>query len=177
MPGFPALRAPSIVVLLAACLLVGSGCGSKSSTSGASTSTPTTATVHLAKTKFVLHAGLAFGAFHRYIYKPLRNGTLTGGGLLKHKLALVKAGLAGLFAYHELKLALADARASPLLSKLLAPILALQTKLQALAARLRGGHADAAAIGQANSDVSGLNRLAGQAGQPVADQPTPALGG
>jgi len=33
--------------------------------------------VHLAKTKFVLHAGLAFGAFHRYIYEPFRSGAFT----------------------------------------------------------------------------------------------------
>ena len=46
-----------------------------------------------------------------------------------HKLTLVKAGLAALFINHELKLALADARASPTLSKLVAPITALQARI------------------------------------------------
>lgn len=58
--------------------------------------------MHFAKTKFLLHAGLAFGAFHRYIYKPFKNGGFTP--VSSHKLAIVKAGAAGLFAYHEIKI-------------------------------------------------------------------------
>jgi hypothetical protein len=99
--------------------LVVAGCGNSNSSSsstaagGSAASSSTTSSVgRLPTVKFALHAGLAFGAFHRWIYKPLKNGTFSGG-ILKHKVALVKAGLAGVFAYHELKLAIQDAQASP----------------------------------------------------------------
>jgi hypothetical protein len=42
-------------------------------------SCPTSNTKSFAKTKFVLHAGLAFGAFHRYLYKPYQAGTFNKG--------------------------------------------------------------------------------------------------
>jgi len=76
------------------------GCGSKSSSSSSSTelssaaTTSTSSVGHLPTAKFVLHAGLALGAFHRYIYKPFKAGPFTSGSLFKHKLAVVKAGLA-----------------------------------------------------------------------------------
>jgi hypothetical protein len=122
-----------LAVLLVLTLGLGA-CGSSSSTS--STSGSTQGTTSFAKTKFVLHAGLAFGAFHHFIYKPYKAGNLTSGGLLNHKLALVKAGLAGAFAYHEVKLALVDAKSSPLLSRLLSPLTALSNRFQALGTQL-----------------------------------------
>jgi hypothetical protein len=155
------------------------GCGgsssgsSSSSSSGATTagSNSTTASVgHLPTAKFLLHAGLAFGAFHRYIYKPFRAGALTSGGLFKHKLALLRAGLAGLFAYHELKLALADARASPILSKLLTPVNVLAAKLAALGSSLKSGHVDSSSLQSANTGVSGLVSQAKQNGVSISDQ-------
>jgi hypothetical protein len=177
------LLAISLVVLTA---LVGAGCGSKGSTASSSgtpaaqTTTPaatgTTPTTHFAKTKFVLHAGLAFGAFHRYIYKPFKTGRFSGG-LLHHKLATVKAALAAAFAYHEVKLALNDARSSKILSTALAPLLALQTKLGSLTGKLKHGSADAATIQSAQSDTGTIGAAGARAGQPIADQPTPSLGG
>ncbi|GAC1436792.1 MAG: hypothetical protein NVSMB51_09010 [Solirubrobacteraceae bacterium] len=182
----------ALALVLALALLTG-GCGSSKSSNGSSgaastdttaaqgqstgAATTTTPKTRFAKTKFVFHAGLAFGAFHRYIYKPFKAGNLTQGGILKHKKAALKAGLAGLFAYHEIKLALKDAKSSPLLSKLLTPLTALQSKLQALGTRLKRGKADPAAIESANSDVSSISAGSKQAGQPITDQPTPSLGG
>src|SRR5581483_11234934 len=90
------------------------GCGSSSSgnstgSGAAGGQTSSSQTTHFAKTKFVLHAGLAFGAIHRYIYKPYKQGKFAGG-LFHHKLATIKAALAAGFAYHEIRLALNDAR-------------------------------------------------------------------
>lgn len=161
------------------------GCGSKSSSnsspssssgSGATQSAPQKQT-HFAKTKFLFHAGLAFGAFHRYIYKPFKAGALTKGGLLSHKKAALKAGLAGLFAYHEIKLALTDAKSSPLLTRLLTPLTAVGNKLQSLGSGLKRGKVDQAAIESSNSDVSNITARASSFGQPIVDQPTPSLGG
>ncbi|MGI8803682.1 MAG: hypothetical protein ACR2KV_16200 [Solirubrobacteraceae bacterium] len=152
--------------LIAVLAFASVGCGSSSSTGSNGTTTNHTS---FAKTKFVLHAGLAFGAFHHFIYKPFKAGELTGGGLFSHKLTKVKAGLAGLFAYHEIKLALVDAQSSPLLSKLLAPLTALSSKLQALGTRIKGGNVDAAAIESANTDVTSAGSAAQAAGQPISE--------
>jgi hypothetical protein len=154
------------------------GCGSSSSSSAtpaASAGSNPPAHVAFAKTKFVLHAGLAFGAFHRYIYKPFRSGGFTPVG--SHKFAIVKAGVAALFVYHEVKIALVDAQSSPLLSKLVSPLTALQTRMRGLEARLHGGQLDSSAINGANGDVSSLGSMASQAGAPVRDLATSALGG
>jgi len=120
------------------------------------------AKTELAKTKFVLHAGLAFGAFHRYIYKPFKKGGLHGFGL-------VKAGLAGVFAYHEIKLALYDAQSSPLLKRLVSPLTALSAGLLALGNKLKGGRTDGKAIDSTNSQVSAAGAAARAAGQSVTD--------
>jgi hypothetical protein len=167
----------ALVLVTASCAVAGcgsSGSGTSSSSSSGSAiagSSATTASVgHLPTAKFVLHAGLAFGAFHHYIYKPFRAGTLLGGGLFRHKLALLKAGLAGLFAYHELKLALADAKASRILSKLLSPVTALAAKLAALGSSLKSGHVDSSSLGSANAGVSGIVSQAKQNGVSISDQ-------
>src|ERR1700759_2066432 len=104
------MRYPVCLVLCVFALAV-AGCGSANSSPTSSAATPaattpasTTPTTHLAKTKFVLHAGLAFGAFHRWIYKPAKAGELSHP--LEHKLTTLKAALASAFVYHELKLAL-----------------------------------------------------------------------
>jgi len=55
----------------------------------------------------------------------------------------LKAGLAALFAYHEAKIAVTDAQSSPLLSKLVAPLTALQRQLSGLSGRLKSGVLDA----------------------------------
>ena len=141
------------------------GCGGSSSSGSGSTNPPTH--VHFAKTKFLLHAGLAFGAFHRYIYKPFRSGGFTPAST--HKLAIVKAGGAALFVYHELKIALVDARSSPVLSKLVSPLTAVETKLNSLRAGLHGGKLDGAAINQANSQLTGVGSQSAHSGATIHD--------
>lgn len=179
----------TVLTMLSLALVIG-GCGSSSSSSSSavapagqaqsqspqSSPTSTQPKTRLAKTKFVLHAGLAFGAFHRYIYKPFKAGSFKGG-LRTSKVAYLKGGLAGLFAYHEVKVALVAAKSSPLLTKLVSPLTALQTKMQALGTSLKGGKADPAAIASTNTLVSSVRGKSAQAGQPVTDQPTPQLGG
>lgn len=157
-----------ITVCLLALVLATAGCGSssgRSSSSGAGSAGATsTANVgHFPTAKFVLHAGLAFGAFHRYIYKPFKAGELHG---FTHKLTILKAAAAGLFAYHELKLAIRDAQASPKLSKLVAPVTALADKLKAMGSSVKNGNISS--IDSANSDITSLSGLAKQAGSSVA---------
>jgi len=161
------------------------GCGSSSSspttsaaatagtttTAAAASATSTTSTTKFAKTKFVLHAGLAFGAFHRWIYKPAKAGELSHP--LEHKFTTVKAALAAAFVYHELKLALADAQADPTLSKLVAPITDLQNKLHGLTGTVKSGGASAADVSGLDSTISSIKGQAAAAGQTITEQ-TPA---
>jgi hypothetical protein len=175
-------RRPTLVrVLIVSLLALGVfGCGSskssssssaapQASSSGTSTSasSASTSSTHLAKTKFVLHAGLAFGTFHRWIYKPLKQGLLAHP--LQHKVAIVKAGLAGAFVIHEVKLALTDAQSSPTLRKLVAPLTALQSKLSAATASIKGGHPDASSVDSANSVISMVHSGSAAAGRPIAE--------
>jgi hypothetical protein len=156
----------ALVLVLALGAVGAAGCGSSSNgTSG-------TPTIHFAKTKFLLHAGLAFGAFHRYIYKPYKAGGFSPPS--QHKAAIVKAGLAGLFAYHETKIALQDARASKVLSRLLGPVLAVQTGLRTLAGRLHGGNLDAAGIESTNGAINSLGAQSKSAGATISDHTPPA---
>ncbi len=154
------------------------GCGSKSNSTASQNSgaqqTQGAGKVHFAKTKFALDAGLAFGAFHRYIYKPYKAGKL-GGGLFHNKKAKLKAALAAGFAYNRVKAALRAARGSKILSKALAPLLALQTKLGSLRGGLKRGNTSG--VETANADASQAGSASTAAGQPIQDQATPSLGG
>jgi hypothetical protein len=164
------------VLSILAVSLVGCGSSGSSSSSASSAGTPaaagsSTATTHFAKTKFVLHAALAFGAFHRWIYKPAKAGELSHP--FRHPLTAAKAALAAAFTYHELKLALADAQASPTLSKLVAPITALQNKIHGLQGSVKSGGTSSSDASSLDGAVSSIKSQAASAGQPITEQ-TPA---
>ena len=161
----------AVLILLSLAIV---GCGSSSTSSAgqaAAGSGGATSTTKFAKTKFVLHAGLAFGAFHRWIYKPAKAGTLTHP--LQHPLTAAKAALAAAFVYHEVKLALADAQADPTLSKLVAPVTALQDKFHALAGSVKSGGVSSADVSGLASTISSIKDQAASAGQSITEQ-TPA---
>lgn len=167
------LRLLAVLVLVIA--LAGCGSSSSSSSAGGSGSASAPAHVHFAKTKFLLHAGLAFGAFHRYIYKPFRRGGFTPP--TRHKLAIVKAAAAALFVYHEVKIALVDAQSSPLLSKLVSPLTALESKVRSLRQGLHGGQLDPTGINAANAGVTSIGTQSAHSGAPIRELATSALGG
>jgi hypothetical protein len=140
------------------------GCGSKSSSTPA---TPATHT-HFAKTKFVIHAGLAFGVFHRYIYKPFKKGEFSHP--LRHKVALLKAVAAALFVRHEVLLARQDARSSRLLSHVVLPLLAVGGAVVAIRSALAGHHAPpASSVNTAESSISSAEADSASAGQPICE--------
>jgi hypothetical protein len=164
----------ALLVVLALAL---AGCGSSGSSSsaggvasGGASATSTTATTHFAKTKFVLHAGLAFGAFHHFIWKPYKAGDFRHPTL--HKFTVVKAAVASAFVYHELKLALHDAQSSPTLAKLVSPITALDNRLHNLGNQVRSGSVGSS-LSQDNGSISSIEQQSSQAGQPIQEQ-TPA---
>jgi hypothetical protein len=167
------MRRAAAVALAA---LAFAGCGSSSSqTQSTATNSVAGATSAATVLKFALHAGLAVGAFHHWVYKPFQAGDFTGGQLSSHKLAAVKAALAGAFAYREARFAIDAARTSPTLSKLVGPVSTLGATLALIAARLKAGSADTAQIEQAQTQAAAVTGAAAQAGAPLQERAPSAL--
>jgi hypothetical protein len=168
-----------LVAVLAIAALA--GCGSSKTTGGGGSAAggggatpavtaPATGAhqkVHFAKTKFVIHAGLAFGVFHHWIYNPYKQGKLSHP--LSHKLAFTKALIAGAIVIHEVKLALADARHSKILSKVVLPLAAVATSVAAIRSALQHHKVDSAAMNTANSNISTAHAESSAAGQPIRE--------
>ena len=160
-------------VLLIGMLLVGlvttAGCGRSSSGSAGASAVPGAACQHVGsvnfdKTKFVLHAGLGFGAFHHFIYAPYKAGTLHG------VVPLGKAGLAALFAVHELKLAKADAESSPTLCHLAGPFDKASAAISGSTSQIKSGKVSNHDIESMDNDVNAVQRGAHDDGVPAPDQ-------
>jgi hypothetical protein len=78
------------------------------------------------------------------------------------------------FVLHELKPALSDARADPTLSKLFAPLTALEAKLKALPGDLKSGNANPSDVLSAHDSIGSLKHMATSAGQTIGEQvPSP----
>jgi hypothetical protein len=161
-----------VLPLLLVCALLVAGCGSKSSSNpspspGAPAVSTTSTGTSFAKTKFVIHAALAFGVFHRWIYKPFKRGDFSHP--LSHKVAFVKGLIAAGFVYHEVKLALHDAKSSKLLSKVVLPLTAVGTSALAIKSALTHNKADPNAINSAESSITTVKSESSAAGQPIQE--------
>ncbi len=167
---FPRLACVATVLLLGATLAF-AGCGTKTVTSTGANGQVTTQTVpnvHFAKTKFLLHMGLAFGAIHRYIYKPLRNGALRSGAPGRIKV-LLKGATAALFAVHELRVAHDDALSSNLLRPLANKIDGLGSKLSGLVSGLRNGSVNPGAVLSSSNAADALGSASSGLGAGIKD--------
>lgn len=122
-----------------------------------------------AKTRFVANAGLAAGATYQWIVKPYREGKFKKGAKGR-TFALVKAGLAGAFAYNRLKAAAENAKGDPLLSKAMGPLTAGIESLKGLGTKLRKGEAGDADIDAFNNVINGVKEAGKNAGAVVTDK-------
>ncbi|MFE3795603.1 hypothetical protein [Nocardia tengchongensis] len=128
---------------------------------------PTSNTVAFAKTKFVLHTGAGFGAFHQWIWKPYKVGTFKKGSNGR-VMAFVKAGAAALFVKREIRLATQDVKASPALCKLLAkPLAHIGDKVQAAYTKLRGG--DTSGVTDLENSIDSIEAQAKGAGTAITE--------
>ena len=144
------------------------------STSGTVTATPDavatscpTQASGFAKTKFLTHAALGFGAFHRYIYKAYRAGTFRSGahGRLA---AFIKAGLAALFIKREIRLAGVAAQNSPALCKvILSPIRTVSETVQSAVDKLKNG--DASGIDAVQNSISQVESSSSSQGAKITE--------
>lgn len=157
----------SLVVVVAVASLAACGSSSTTTTTTPSGQVQVSCHVPLAKTKFVLHTGIALGAFHRYIYKPFRAGAFKQGAPGRKK-ALLKAGASALLAYHELKVAAHDAKCDgPALKKLANPLSEALSALSSLRSAIGAG--DLAGIGGAGALLDSLVAKAAQNGVRLKD--------
>jgi hypothetical protein len=135
---------------------------------------PTAPTRKFAKTRFVTNAGLAAGAFKRYIYTPYKEGKFKAGAP-GHKRAIVKAAAAGLFVVDQLRRAKANAQADPTLCRvLLAPLDQLTSMMSGLAGKLKRGEVDPTDIAAASGGLEGFRRTAGSTGAGFKDKDVPS---
>ncbi|TSE00837.1 hypothetical protein FOS14_06555 [Skermania sp. ID1734] len=136
-------------------------------------SCPTSNTTSFAKTKFVAHSGLAFGAFHRYMWKPYQEGTFKKGAHGRIA-AFVKGGLAALFIKREIRLASEDVKANPTLCKAIgAPLAKLGDTIQSAFDKLKTG--DASGITDANSTISSITSSSKKDGVDITENDNPDL--
>ena len=167
------LRRIVTAFLLAGALFVLPACGSDSSADmsagGSASPTSSVAKQKLAKTRFVANAGLAAGATYQWIVKPYRNGKFKKGADGR-TFALVKAGLAGAFAYNRLKHAAANAKGDPMLSKLVAPLTGAIDALKDLPAKLKNGDSTSEFVKSYQTAVNNVKSAGKQAGAEVTNQ-------
>ena len=162
------------LVLLSATVL--SACGSKTVTStdsAGNVSTKTVPNVHFAKTKFVLHTGLAIGAFKRYIANPLQDGGF-GKGSPKRKRTIAKAVIAGGFILHELKQARDAAQSDDKLRGLGDKLGNVTDKLKAMVPSFASGNLDAGAVTGVLGGFGGISSAADALGATIKER-APAL--
>jgi hypothetical protein len=132
-------------------------------------------TKHFAKTRFLLHAGLGIGAFRHFVYTPFKAGKFKSGAQGRVK-AMIIAGAAALFTYHELKTAKKFAEANKTLCKLVAPIDKLTAALPSLGSGLKSGKLNDAGINGAAQNVASFKGSATRLGTPITERVPPSVG-
>lgn len=181
----PLRRLLLALVLCCAVLVGGTACGDGDPDTGTGTSSPATASPttsaeaqKYAKTRFVANAGLAAGAAYQWIVKPYRAGRFRKGADGR-TFAVVKAGLAGAFAYNRLKAAADNAKGDPLLAKAVAPLTAGIESLKGMATKFAKGEAGAGDVGAFESVINSIKDAGRSAGAEVKEQipSTSQLGG
>ncbi|MFD9539319.1 hypothetical protein [Streptomyces sp. NPDC060022] len=188
MPRSVPLRRLLVALLLSCTVLVGgtacgdgdTGTSSSATASRSGTASPTTSAEaqKYAKARFVANAGLAAGAAYQWIVKPYRAGKFKKGADGR-TFAVVKASLAGAFAYNRLKAAADNAKGDPLLAKAVAPLTAGIESLKATATKFAKGEAGAGDVGAFESVIDSIKDAGKSAGAVVTDKvpSTSQLGG
>lgn len=130
---------------------------------------PTSNTIAFAKTKFVLHGGLAFGAFHRYLYKPYQAGAFASGQSGRI-VALVKGGASALFIKREIRLMSEDVKANPALcNAIAAPLANVGNTISGAIDRLKGG--DSSGLTAAETAITDIKGKAASSGNTITEDP------
>jgi len=184
----PSLRGKFLLplpLLLALALLFTSAaaCGSKTSTTSSGSSSSTTSSSgssqtgsspsggatptscasvgskKIPKTRVLADLGISAGAFHRYIYKPIKSGSFTGATKTKKVVTLVKGAVAAGAIAHFLGNAIDNARSDATLCKYVPNMTQIKTMLTAMGSQLRGGNTSQ--VDSTNSSFTDLQKQTG----------------
>ncbi len=167
-----------LAVLLALVAACGGGEKSTNTAAGGSTATPTArasdtcasaGSTRFAKTRFVLHAGLAFGSFHRYIYKPYQAGAFKAGAPGRAK-ALAKAAAAATVTAVELRNARKAAAGDPTLCKLVEPLDRLSALVGTVAPALGAGNFSPSQLLDLNNRIEEFKGNSSSSGAPITER-------
>jgi len=168
--------------LLAVLLLAVASPSFAGHTSAAAPAAPvaTSAQTHAAfldQTRFLLHAGAAFYAFHRFVWARYKSGGFSASN--PHRTSnIVKAAFALWFTYHELKVAynIANKSHSKTLHLLVAPLNKLGGAVNTVYTKLKGGQYSDTDIQSLSDNVSSFGKLSGSNGVAIKDRTVPVPG-
>jgi hypothetical protein len=117
--------------------------------------------------KFLLHASLAFGAFHRFVLTPARSGAFSTSSS-----AVNEAADAAAFASKQLKLAAQYAQRNPAERSLFAALVVLADKMNALSGVIRGPTSSLPQVNAVNGSLGRVNMAARAGGHHIPDATT-----
>jgi hypothetical protein len=177
------MRYKFVLFSLLAALLLAVGSPAFASPTSAATpaervaTAPQTPPAILDKTRFLLHAGAGFYAFHHFVWARYKNGGFSASDPHR-KSNIVKAGIALLFAYHEFKVAygIASKSSSKTLQVLVMPLNKLGSSVSAVATKLKGGHYSDTDIQSLNDNINSFGKLSGTDGYTIKDTTVPVPG-
>lgn len=131
----------------------------------------------LDKTRFVAHLGVAYFCFHHWVLKPYEQGAFSAGA--PHRVsAIVKGGIALLFAVHEVQVAkkIADKSNDPLLRKLDGSLATLTASFGTIGQKLKSGTFDPKDVNVLSTLTTAVASDAAAHGAPVKDVPVAVPG-
>ena len=181
------MRRTILALILSAMLVVGiAGPSNASALPAASAHTAagiiTLPAVHTAshpalfdKSRFLLHMGFAYYAFHHFVYARYKSGGFASGASGRTG-NFVKAALALVFTYHELKVSydIANKSSSGVLHAVVSPLNALLGKVNNVHDQLKGNKLDASAMDDLNSSTSSLTSTAKSSGLAINEVAPPS---
>jgi hypothetical protein len=124
------------------------------------------------KVRFATDLGVAFFAFHHWVYKPYQEQAFSAGAPHRTK-ALVKGGVALLFTLNRLKAAnkIVHNTKDPALMKLGGMLDGLTSSFSNVGQRMKGGQFRPDEVNSLNSTVNGITSSAASSGIQVKDVP------
>ena len=128
------------------------------------------------KTRFAVHLGLAYFAFHHFVYNPYKAGSFKAGA--SHRTtSILKAGAALLVTYHELKVAYGIAKDSNsgVLHALIKPMTGLINTANRVANKLKGGQYNDAEVKSTIDSANSFSRQATHNCRSIKEMPVPGL--
>ncbi len=137
----------------------------------------TPACAFLDKTRFLAHIGVAYFVFHHWVMNPYRQGAFVEGA--PHRTAaIVKGGVAMLFAVHELHVSekIAQKSKDPLLQKLDAGVAGLENSFASVGQRMKSGAFNGQDVNALSTQTSTVGSQAAAGGAPIKDVAVPVPG-